>query len=144
MRFRHPFGSPRMVKSKRTEHGAERGLWDGEAHRHYRENFLGQWQPLLTCCRSPAMGPARQMSLKGKSHTSRLQTMVGYVATARNSVPASILYLLLSKNSLRFARSLHPTPRLYFVCRRLIGKKPVGSNFHAAPRWGQNLNSIKK
>ena len=58
VRFRHPFGSPRMVKSKRTEHGAERGLWDGEAHRHYRENFLGQWQPLLTCCRCPAWASA--------------------------------------------------------------------------------------
>tara|TARA_B100000886_G_scaffold281972_1_gene206131 strand:+ start:391 stop:549 length:159 start_codon:yes stop_codon:yes gene_type:complete len=52
--------------------------------------------------------------------------MVGYVATARNSVPASILYLLLSKNSLRFARSFHPTPRPFFVWRRLIEKKPVG------------------
>ena len=61
VRFRHPFGSPRMVKSKRTEHGAERGLWDGEAHRHYRENFLGQWQPLLTCCRSPAMSASRRL-----------------------------------------------------------------------------------
>ena len=50
-----------MVKSKRTEHGAERGLWDGEAHRHYRENFLGQWQPLLTCCRSPAMSASRRL-----------------------------------------------------------------------------------
>ena len=59
-------------------------------------------------------GPARQMSLGRKSHTSRLQTMVGYVATARNSVPASILYLLLSKNSLCFARSFHPTPRPLF------------------------------
>ena len=87
---------------------------------------------------------ARKISLERKSHTSRLQTMVGYVATARNSVPASILYLLLSKNSLRFARSLHPTPRPFFVWRRLIDKKPVGSNFHAVPRWGQNLNSIKK
>ena len=76
---------------------------------------------------------ARKISLERKSHTSRLQTMVGYVATARNSVPASILYLLLSKNSLRFARSLHPTPRLYFVWRRLIGKKPVGSNFLQPP-----------
>ena len=50
-----------MVKSKRTEHGAERGLWDGEAHRHYRENFLGQWQPLLTCCRCPGMLSKRRM-----------------------------------------------------------------------------------
>ena len=61
---------------------------------------------------------ARKISLERKSHTSRLQTMVGYVATARNSVPASILYLLLSKNSLRFARSFHPTEA--FVFRRLI------------------------
>ena len=60
-------------------------------------------------------GPARQMSLKRKSHTSRLQTMVGYVATARNAVPVSILPLLPTKGSLRFARSLHPTPSLVFT-----------------------------
>ena len=225
-----------MVKGKRTEHGAERGLWDGEAHRHYRENFLGQWQPLLTCCRCPGMlskhrmlqskggtqasknvsssslgkpghvdavggaghswwwmnvwpwarrqgrgvtcndktgkserledrkvtypgvdvagrfnshrraaqrltlhcgtgvlgyhpeassagalrsdpsgpRPVRQKSLEGKSHTSRLQTMVGYVATARNTVPASILPPLPRKGGLRFARSLPPTRRPLF------------------------------
>ena len=61
VRFRHPFGSPRMVKSKRTEHGAERGLWDAEEHRHYCEDFLGQWQPLLTSRRSPGMLPKRRM-----------------------------------------------------------------------------------
>jgi hypothetical protein len=52
--------------------------------------------------------------------------MVGYVATARNSVPASILYLLLSKNSLRFARSFHPTPRPLVWRRHPAEKKPVG------------------
>ena len=52
-------------------------------------------------------GPARQMSLERKSHTSRLQTMVGYVATARNSVPASILYLLDS--AIRIATLLCPS-----------------------------------
>ena len=58
--------------------------------------------------------PARQMSLERKSHTSRLQTMVGYVATARNAVPASILPLLPPKDSLRFSRSLHPTRKPLF------------------------------
>ena len=38
--------------------------------------------------------------------------MVGYVATARNAVPASILPLLPPKDSLRVARSLHQTPSL--------------------------------
>ena len=69
---------------------------------------------------------ARKISLERKSNTSRLQTMVGYVATARNSVPASILYLLLSKNSLRFARSFHPTPRPLVWRRHPAEKKPVG------------------
>ena len=57
-------------------------------------------------------GPARQMSLKRKSHTSRLQTMVGYVATARNAVPVSILPLLPTKRLLRIPPLLHPTPSL--------------------------------
>ena len=61
-----------MVKSKRTEHGAERGLWDGEAHRHYRENFLGQWQPLLTCCRCPGMlSKHRMLQWKGGTLASK-------------------------------------------------------------------------
>ena len=58
--------------------------------------------------------PVRQKSLEGKSHTSRLQTMVGYVATARNTVPASILPPLPRKGGLRFARSLPPTRRPLF------------------------------
>ena len=76
---------------------------------------------------------ARKISLERKSHTSRLQTMVGYVATARNSVPASILYLLLSKNSLRFARSFHPTPRPLFGAGRSGRRKAGGLKFSCSP-----------
>ena len=53
---------------------------------------------------------ARKISLERKSHTSRLQTMVGYVATARNAVPASILPLLPPKRLLRIPPLFRPTP----------------------------------
>ena len=51
-------------------------------------------------CQSWASAPS---IVGGKvSHLELLKSMVGYVVTARNAVPATILFLLLPKRDLRF------------------------------------------
>ncbi len=47
-----------------------------------------------------------------ESLSPRCCSMVGYVVTARNAVPATILSLLLPKRDLRFPPSCHPTSSL--------------------------------